>query len=169
MSMTPSVFTVESLAVELKRDRRTIARALRDVPADGKVRGRPAWRIVTALAHLGERPTSSNGVDAAAEAALAATDEVANFLDRLRAEPDVAVRRQMVRAEGGCVGAFSDTFGAIAKGDSVGRIVYDVLLAQAINTVLDLCNWKLDPAELSKETAWPAARRDRPLQRSPRS
>jgi hypothetical protein len=55
VSMTPSLFSIESLAVELGRDRRTIAKALRDVTPDGKIGSRPAWRLQTALKAMKRR------------------------------------------------------------------------------------------------------------------
>ena len=36
MAMTAKLWTISGLAAELDRDRRTITRALRDVPHDGK-------------------------------------------------------------------------------------------------------------------------------------
>jgi hypothetical protein len=54
MAMTPQIFSLSALAVELNLNPRTVASALRDVPADGEVGGRhPGWRLLTALRAIG--------------------------------------------------------------------------------------------------------------------
>jgi hypothetical protein len=54
MAMLPQFWSLNALAVELGMTQRTIAAALRDVPADGKDdRGRPGWHLLTALTALG--------------------------------------------------------------------------------------------------------------------
>jgi hypothetical protein len=56
MAMLPQFWSLNALAVELGMTQRTIAAALRDVPADGKDdRGRPGWHLLTALTALGFR------------------------------------------------------------------------------------------------------------------
>ena len=45
MSMRPQLFSISGLAVEFGKDRRTVARLLRDVPADGKSKGHDAWLL----------------------------------------------------------------------------------------------------------------------------
>ena len=52
MAMTPTLWSISGLAIELALDRRTIAAKLRDVPPDGQLRGHPAWRLQTALLAL---------------------------------------------------------------------------------------------------------------------
>lgn len=52
MAMTPTLWSISGLAVELEMDRRTVAAKLRDVPPDGQLRGHPAWRLQTALLAL---------------------------------------------------------------------------------------------------------------------
>ena len=52
MAMTKTLFSISALAVELGRDRRTIATALSGVPGDGTKQGHPAWFITTALQAL---------------------------------------------------------------------------------------------------------------------
>jgi hypothetical protein len=49
MSMTPRLWSISALAVELCVDRRTVATKLRSVQPDGQLRGKPAWRLATAL------------------------------------------------------------------------------------------------------------------------
>jgi hypothetical protein len=42
MSMTPRLWSISALAVELCVDRRTVATKLRSVQPDGQLRGKPA-------------------------------------------------------------------------------------------------------------------------------
>ncbi|MER8844031.1 MULTISPECIES: hypothetical protein [Mesorhizobium] len=50
MAMTRQLFSISGLAVELDRDRRTIAKALERVPAEGTVSGgHQAWYLSTAM------------------------------------------------------------------------------------------------------------------------
>jgi hypothetical protein len=53
MAMRPGLYTISGLGIELELDRRTIAAALREIPADGEVEGHAGWRMVSALAALG--------------------------------------------------------------------------------------------------------------------
>lgn len=45
MAMRPQLWTVNALAVELGRDRRSIAKLVSDLPPDGQERGVDAWRL----------------------------------------------------------------------------------------------------------------------------
>lgn len=100
MAMKATLYSINGLAAELKRDRRTIARALSDVSPDGKLNGRDAWYIVTAQNALDPDTEGLNPVrekarlDAAkadiAEIELATlrgdripADEVRELLDRV--------------------------------------------------------------------------------------
>ena len=49
MAMTRQLFSISALAVELGRDRRTIAAALSSVPPDGKKGTHRVWYLQTAL------------------------------------------------------------------------------------------------------------------------
>ena len=60
MAMTRQLWTLNGLATELGKDRRTLGRALRGVPPDGTTKsGYQGWFIETALRVLGPR----NGAD----------------------------------------------------------------------------------------------------------
>ena len=52
MAMTAQLWTISGLAAELDKDRRTITRALRDVPHDGKEGRYRAWHMTTVLAAM---------------------------------------------------------------------------------------------------------------------
>jgi len=54
MAMLPQTYTLNALAVELGITPRAVATSMRDVPADATdVKGRPQWKMRTALAALG--------------------------------------------------------------------------------------------------------------------
>ena len=66
MSMTRKLWSINGLATELGRDRRTIAAALADVPADGSTTtgGHKAWFLTTCLRALDPSPTpKSHGAE----------------------------------------------------------------------------------------------------------
>src|SRR5262249_55566584 len=48
------LWSISALAVELNRDRRTVAKCLRGIPADGQLNGHDAWFLQTALGALGK-------------------------------------------------------------------------------------------------------------------
>lgn len=52
MAMTRKLWSINGLATELGRDRRTIAKALETIPPDGDIRGARAWHMATATAAL---------------------------------------------------------------------------------------------------------------------
>ena len=56
MAMTAKLWTISGLAAELNKDRRTITRALRDVPHDGKEGRYKAWHMTTVLAAMADGP-----------------------------------------------------------------------------------------------------------------
>src|SRR5438093_9673609 len=150
MAMQPSVFTREALAVELGRDRRTIAKALRDVRPDGELNGRPAWRLTTALDAMRKRERANRGdgddVDSLCDEMERVAAQLEASLDCLRREPDVATRRIMVRNIGGGVGVLDELMeraAADAKPHEQGilQIVRDRVVGDAINEILSLCEW----------------------------
>lgn len=64
--MTARLWSISALAVELRLDRRTVATKLRDVQPDGQIRGKPAWRLTTALDALRPRREGSAEPDLSA-------------------------------------------------------------------------------------------------------
>lgn len=95
MAMTARIWTINGLASELDRDRRTIGAALRDVNHDGKTdRGHKGWYMETALKALGaggRGGSSEDGLDKNAELARKAKEEA----DKL--EMENALRRGELR------------------------------------------------------------------------
>ena len=61
MAMTRQLWTLNGLATELGKDRRTLGRALRHVPADGTTRGGyQGWFMETALRALSDKGQASD-------------------------------------------------------------------------------------------------------------
>ena len=58
MSMTPTLFSLNGLATELGKDRRTMGKVLAGVKPDGTIKGHSAWRLQTVLAALGKHAGS---------------------------------------------------------------------------------------------------------------
>ena len=58
MAMTKKLYSISGLAIELDRDRRTIAQALKAIPPDGKVGAHDGWFLSTASKAL-ERPAAA--------------------------------------------------------------------------------------------------------------
>ena len=54
MSMVKRLWSLSALSVELNRDRRTIAKFLRGIPADGQINGHDAWHLQTVLNAMGK-------------------------------------------------------------------------------------------------------------------
>jgi hypothetical protein len=52
MSMTKQLWSLNGLATEFGKDRRTVAKALSNVPPDGHVSGEKRWYLTTALRAL---------------------------------------------------------------------------------------------------------------------
>jgi hypothetical protein len=86
MSMTKRLWSISALAVELNRDRRTIAAALRDVPADGMIGTDKAWHLDTAVAAL-EGRSSRPAPHAPRESPLS------NWVYRLKGWREIYVER----------------------------------------------------------------------------
>jgi hypothetical protein len=118
MSMMKSrLWSANSLSVELKVNPRTLAKALANVAADGKIAGREAWLLTTAVQALREYEKDSsqfadrrlNCTSEASSASLAQLERVAHDIDvgmrRLRdAAPDQ--RLKVLQDFGTKVGAF---------------------------------------------------------------
>lgn len=164
MSMTPQLFGINALAVELDKDRRTIGRALRNVKPDGRsADGRhPAWRIQTCLRALEAtegRRRNDGGVDNIVIAELEFTGEkMCALLARLREEADIEKRRAMVKVEGHVVGAYWNALEKVREYQSpeqraVEKPYLDKLMGQAICETLTLCQWELEPPSAEESRA----------------
>ena len=154
MSMHPTLFSCEALAIELGRDRRAIAKLLRDVPADGEVKGRPAWRLTTALQALRQREEAgrgTHGVNAACDAIERLEMELERGLACVRLEPDLGRRREMLRDVAPLVGRLDAALREGAQGfpkheADLLAVARDQITTAGIAAVLDLGRWEM-PSE----------------------
>jgi hypothetical protein len=148
MSMTPKLHSIESIAVETGRDRRTIAKVLREVPPDGELKGRPAWYMKTALQRLNRRLGGGGTTAVAAD-----SDELlqlATTIDRgfkhARGIADLEERREFLRELGPSVGRLDQKLSALNPDEEiVGTIVQERIVGDMISEFLALANWQLRP------------------------
>ena len=154
MAMTAKLHSLNAIAVELSRDRRTVGRALRHVRADGEIDGRRAWYLATAIDALnrveGTRANAGNGHDESDLVALeSAGRQVQRLIDDLAALPNVAARRKLMQSGAGAVlGELASAFDRVeSRRDANARMVtkpfIDRVLGQSIAEVMHLCRWKI--------------------------
>jgi hypothetical protein len=109
MAMTPQTYTLEALATETGRDRRTIGKALANVAPDGRdSRGRPVWKLATCMAALdrrGGRVGSAGDVARLSGEAERLIDLLVQGLKRAEAEPNLIERRKVLLPVGKYIGA----------------------------------------------------------------
>ena len=157
MSMTAKFYSISALATELQRDRRTVAKALARVAPDGKTpSGDPAWFLTTALTALDrneDRRSHHGGDNRDIDEVEVASQKLHELLERLRAEPSVEKRRQMIEdGEGAAVGAFVRAVER-SQGQSsetmatVSAPYVDRMVGGAIGELFRLCNWELDSSK----------------------
>ena len=78
MSMTKTLWSINALATELDKDRRTVGKALSNVPPDGHVNGEKRWYLPTAVRAL-NRPRQLPSVAADELFSNILLDRVANW------------------------------------------------------------------------------------------
>jgi hypothetical protein len=160
--MASKLWSINALANELGRNQRTVARALRDVPADGTTEfGHPGWHLATALKALERRArqnfsnsfdgqgvgiSKTQQADEIERAALA----VEKSMERLRAINDLEARRRL--AQSGSfhvpVGPLTEALRASIDHQQEGlapmlAIAVDTIEARLVGEVLDLLQWNL--------------------------
>lgn len=105
------LWSLSSLATELRRNPRTIAKALSRVVPDGKIGKRSGWFMASAASALQEYEAKSNGIvrmgneDALLSQIARLAAEVEAGMQRLRTEPDRSRRLELLRTFGAKVGA----------------------------------------------------------------
>jgi hypothetical protein len=72
------LWSLNRLSVEIEMDRRTLAKKLEGVPADGEIKGHRAWHLSTALDAIESRQASSTR-----PVSRARTSVLQHFLDRI--------------------------------------------------------------------------------------
>jgi hypothetical protein len=151
MAMTAKLLSISAIAVELDRDRRTISRALRHVPPDGKADdGGKGWYLTTALRALerseGRRSHNGGGEDAAILELEYASRRVSELFERLRGET-VEKRRELIeRGDGRVIGEYVNAIERARAGHSEAtRLVEEPfvlkMIGNAVSELLALCDW----------------------------
>jgi hypothetical protein len=148
--MTTPLFSINAAAELLERDRRTITKALRHTPPDGKENNQPRWRLKTIIAALAVmRPVhapfataNSDGIDPVLAKAFATFDAAYNKMSTLptleerRAAakalgPQIASTDRMLRAHGRAFGA----------GDELANFRADNRFALIMSSFERPCSW----------------------------
>jgi hypothetical protein len=146
-------FSLNAIAELLERDRATIVRALRDVPADALEKRQPRWRMATAVAAL-ERRNRADGDDIAGgtdpalaaayaklDAAIVAMEAAPSLKDRRSmavtvVKPLLATTDRMLRAAGRAAGQDDELVSL--RADHLGRVM--------LRTFEHPCRWSFDEA-----------------------
>jgi hypothetical protein len=154
------LWSLSGLASETDRNFRTIAKALANVKPDGKIAGKPAWHMSTAIAAVEEHtrrtgrvPTRAAperfdpGLEAQIDAIETSGAEVDALLKELRAEPSVERRGEMIEGGAGkCIGwherALLATVGTGVHAP-LRRVYVHQMMAAALAEIEKLCAWKV--------------------------
>ena len=147
-----TTFTINSASELLERDRRTVAKALRGIPADHRdAQGHERWRLPVIIDAL----SASHGGGASAAAIdeiMSATEAVDHLLEQLRAAPDVEAARVILRAEGHRIGgldrALSAALAALRPAEvQLLQTVRDHVVGAVIGEALQACRWQIAGAQ----------------------
>jgi hypothetical protein len=159
MAMTAKLLSISAIAVELDRDRRTVSRALRHVPPDGKADDwGKGWYLTTALRALERsegRRSHNGGEDAAILELEYASRRVSELFERLRGET-LEKRRELIEGgHGRVIGEYVNAIERARAGHSEAtRLVEEPfvlkMIGNAVSELLALCDWQLDTTDLAK-------------------
>lgn len=156
MAMTRQLWSISSAAVELGKDRRTIADRLRDVPADGQINPRvKGWFLPTIMQALAGDAPAEGAPDYQAEKARltqaqADAQEMKNAQARrellARADVDAAAEGAFARVRAKLLGVPSKVAAEVAAEDDpircqaiVQAAVDEALSELAATDLADLC------------------------------
>lgn len=163
MAMRPQLFSANALAVELGRDIRTVARALRTTLPDGRIGTRDGWRLRTAidaLDRLEPRRTGSRASAEPDEGALETIEKITKDLDagltRMRREPNLEKRREIAQKVGPLVGTLDRALTATMTRENdavVLRPFRNQLIGGVLGEFLSLCRWKIASESVSNEAS----------------
>jgi hypothetical protein len=154
MSMQPKLWTIGALAVELNRDPRTVASALKHTKPDGKDGGgRRAWFMTTATAALAPverrapRHSNGSGEEAAIDNVEAVWGDLRRGFENLEREPDVNRRRVLAQDVGPLITELESALDAVWRSDE-DQLVFgpcrDKMIATAISELARLAELKME-------------------------
>jgi hypothetical protein len=142
-------FSINAAAELLERDRRTIARALRGVPAEHKDgQGHERWRLPAILDALSASGRGAGANTAVIDEILSASEAVESLLQRLRAADSTETARKLLREEGHHIGALDSALGKGLTGLRPAQVqllatVRDTIIGAATGEALECCRWQL--------------------------
>jgi hypothetical protein len=158
MAILPQLWTQNALAIELGRDIRTVARALKHIPPDGKIGKRDGWRMTSAVValarheaasdQLARRRSNGDGSNDSLDQLVGTAERVEEMLVRLRREPDLERRRKILQEHGSKVGALdralkTDCERRGPEAEIVLAPVRDRMLSAVIGEVLALTDMEI--------------------------
>jgi hypothetical protein len=148
-------FGVNAIAELLERDRATVVRALRDVPADAVERGHPGWKMVTAVAALDQhtRPNGDHDTDQMDPTLATAYGQLDAANSAMRKLKTLEARRKAVKAMGPLISATDAITRKVGlangNGPELVHLSADKLFQLYLRGFENPCDW-------SSEQAWSA-------------
>ena len=152
MQNAPKAYTVNSAAAALGVDRRTVKAAMESVPTDAQDGGRERWTLPTihqALLARARRNVASeqySELNKCADVIEKAAGDLATALQSLRSKPALGERRRYAVEVGPLIGKLDRAMSMVMSADD--RVLLeplrDRITANAINTLMNACGWRLD-------------------------
>jgi hypothetical protein len=153
--MQGRLWSLNALAAEIEIDRRTLAKRLKGIAADGQLSGNPAWHMATVLKVLqrSERPAVSFAIRV--EPALIDEIEqahealVAGFC-HMRREPDLSQRREIATRIGPNIGRLDRLLERSIEAQDAADFLSlwrSKVIGSAIGELLHLCDWRYATCE----------------------
>jgi hypothetical protein len=148
--MRNDFFSISSAAALLERDRQTVTRALRNVPADAHENKKPRWRLRTIVDALARHEASTGRVVASKDNPLmhladqieAAWEEFDGIIAKLKAEPDVERRRAMCHGANPIITRLDDLMttanAANKETGTIMQLASERMIGDAISQVVEL-------------------------------
>jgi hypothetical protein len=90
-------FSINKAADLLERDRQTLVRALRHIPADGHERGQARWRMKTITEALAAQEARNSGLSQSGDRLRSRLGEIADELEQTHRELDA--KRELIKTE----------------------------------------------------------------------
>jgi hypothetical protein len=148
--MTTPMFSINGASEILERDRRTICKALRHTPPDGKERGAPRYRLKTIIdalaAHKHPVLDGGNDLPAYADEIESAFSKLDGQFARLQAEPNLERRRALTveMDVGRTINDLDQLMLAANKADKemgpILQLASDKLVGGTVSRLIELCD-----------------------------
>ncbi|MGO9701429.1 MAG: hypothetical protein ACLPKT_14870 [Methylocella sp.] len=152
----PILWSVNAASTILRRDRRSLVKALRDTAPDATDRhGNARWKPATIVSALFEfdraAQTADNGAKAAIDKLEAAWVAMSDGMKRLRGEPDAERRKTLGVEVGPLIGALDRAFERTrtllpADETPLNKLVNDQVVGRTAAEFFDLIGMEIDRA-----------------------